>query len=102
VFDDVAVDFWSSGRSAAAVKLWRENPVLRQSAESRGSTTAFQERGVADILKDMDAADIDVSVVSGMAATNPLAPPENYSIHEVLEWCQTYPNRLRAALHRGA
>jgi len=102
VFDDVVVDFWSSGRSAAAVKMWRENPLLRQSAESRGSTTAFQERDVADILRDMDAADINVSVVSGLAGTNPLAPPENYSIHEVLGWCQTYPDRLRAALSFGA
>jgi predicted TIM-barrel fold metal-dependent hydrolase len=90
------VDFWTNLRSQAATEAWQSTRIFRQAVEARGGTV--RERSPDDVLADMDAAGIDVSVVSGMAGVEPLFPQRNYSIHEVLEACAEHPQRLLAAL----
>jgi predicted TIM-barrel fold metal-dependent hydrolase len=92
------VDFWTNLRSPAAAQAWRDTRLLRQSAEARGTSSSLVERNIEDVLRDMDEAGIDISVVSGLGGVEPLIPQHNYSIFQVLEWCSTRPSRLRAAL----
>jgi predicted TIM-barrel fold metal-dependent hydrolase len=92
----LVVDFWANLRSAAAVEAWKRIRVFREAVEARGGS--FKERGPEETLAEMDGCGIDVSVISGTTGLDPLYPQDNYTVHEVLGFCNTHPGRLLAAM----
>jgi uncharacterized protein len=91
------IDAWVNARSADAVKTWQETRLLREAAEARGVKTV-RERGLDDILAEIDKAGVDIAIVSGMAGDDPVIPQRNYPIETVLGWCHAHHARLRAAI----
>ena len=92
----LVVDFWANARSPAAVQAWQTIRIFQEAVEARGGT--FEERGPAETVRDMDECGIDLSVVSGTAGLEPRFPQENYTVYDVLEWCEAYPKRMLAAM----
>jgi predicted TIM-barrel fold metal-dependent hydrolase len=94
----LVIDFWVNVRSEAATRAWKNIRIFREAVEARGGTASFLQRGPKETLDDMDACGIDVSIVSGMAGLEPRYPQDNYTVHEVLDWCHAHPTRLLAAM----
>jgi predicted TIM-barrel fold metal-dependent hydrolase len=46
----------------------------------------------------MDECGIDLSVVSGLAGLDARFPQRNYTVSDVLEWCEAHPGRMLAAM----
>lgn len=97
--DSPVVDFWANLRSEEATRAWQDVRVYREAVETRGgAATSFAPRGLQETLADMDGCGIDVSVVTGMTGDEPRYPQRNYTIDEVLAWCDEHPTRLLAAM----
>jgi uncharacterized protein len=93
------VDFWINLVSPTAAEAWRVDSVLQgMSAEflrGEGSIGAYTSE---QLIADMDAAGVDVAIVSGSARVGSHVLGRNHSIDEILSVVRTRSDRLRAAL----